>query len=44
MGGETLSPVKALGPSIGACQAQEWEWVGWDQGKGEEIGDFQREN
>jgi hypothetical protein len=29
MGGEALGPVKALGSSIGECQDQEWEWVGW---------------
>jgi hypothetical protein len=28
MGGEALGPVKALWPSIGECQDQEWEWVG----------------
>jgi hypothetical protein len=28
MGGEPLGPVKALLPSIGECQDQEWEWVG----------------
>jgi hypothetical protein len=26
MGGEALGPVKALCPSIGKCQDQEWEW------------------
>ena len=25
-------PVKALCPSIGECQGQEWEWVGWEAG------------
>jgi hypothetical protein len=29
MGGEALGPVKALCPSIGECQDQEWEWVSW---------------
>jgi hypothetical protein len=29
MGGEALGPVKVLCPSIGKCQDQEWEWVGW---------------
>jgi hypothetical protein len=28
MGGEALRPLKALCPSIGECQAQEWGWVG----------------
>ena len=28
MGGETLGPVKALCPSIGDCQGQEWELGG----------------
>jgi hypothetical protein len=37
MGGEALGPVKALSPSIGECQDQEWEWVGW--GAGGEEGD-----
>ena len=37
MGGEALGPVKVLCPSIGECQDQEWEWVGW--GAGEEGGD-----
>jgi hypothetical protein len=32
MGGEALGPVKALCPSIGECQDQEWEWVGWRVG------------
>ena len=37
MGGEALDPMKALGPSIGECQDQEWEWVGWgtEVGKGD---------
>jgi hypothetical protein len=34
---EALDPVKALGPSIGKCQDQEWEWVG------EGGGDFRGE-
>jgi hypothetical protein len=29
MGGEALGPMKVLCPSIGECQEQEWEWVGW---------------
>jgi hypothetical protein len=29
MGGEALKPVKVLCPSIGECQGQEGEWVGW---------------
>ena len=34
MGGEALGPVKkALCPSIGECQDQEWEWVGWGAGR-----------
>jgi hypothetical protein len=37
MGGEALGPEKALCPSIGECQDQEWEWVGWE--KGERRGD-----
>jgi hypothetical protein len=47
MGGETLGPVKVLCPSIGECQEQEWEWVGWREGvggRGEWIGNFQRVN
>jgi hypothetical protein len=32
MGREALGPVKALCPSVGECQDQEWEWVGWGQG------------
>jgi hypothetical protein len=45
MGSEALGPVKALFPSIGECQDQEWEWVGWGAGRGVEgIGDFQRGN
>ena len=38
MGGEALGPVKALCPSIGECQDQEWEWVGWGAGRG--LGDM----
>jgi hypothetical protein len=34
MGGEVFGPVKALCPSIGNCQDQEWEWVGWESGVG----------
>ena len=39
MGGKALGPLKALGPSIGECQDQEWEWVvcaagGGRRGKG----------
>jgi hypothetical protein len=34
MGGEALGPVKVLCPSIGECQDQEWEWVGWGPGGG----------
>jgi hypothetical protein len=34
MGGEALGPVKALFPSIGECQDQEWEWLGWGAGEG----------
>ena len=34
MGGEALGPVKALCPSIGECQGQEWEWLGWGAGMG----------
>jgi hypothetical protein len=34
MGGEALHHVKVLCPSIRECQDQEWEWVGWEQGKG----------
>jgi hypothetical protein len=33
MGREALGPVKALCPSIGECQDQEWEWVGWGAGE-----------
>ena len=40
MGGEALIPVKALCPSIGESQDQEWEWVGWEAGVREGIGDF----
>jgi hypothetical protein len=43
--GEALGSVKALGPSIGECQDQEWKWVGGGAGGGGEwIGDFQRGN
>jgi hypothetical protein len=39
MGGETLGPVKALCSSIGECQDQEWEWVGWGaEGRGGDRG------
>jgi hypothetical protein len=34
MRGEALGPVKVLCPSIGECQDQEWEWVGWGAGGG----------
>jgi hypothetical protein len=33
MGGEALDPVKALCPSIGECQEQEWGWVVGEQGE-----------
>ena len=32
MRGETLGPVKALCPSTGECQDQEWDSVGWQAG------------
>ena len=32
MGGEDLGLVKVLCSSIGECQGQEWEWVGWGVG------------
>ena len=34
-------PVKVLCPSIGECQDQEWEWVGWGA-EGGGIGGFWR--
>jgi hypothetical protein len=34
VGGEALGPMKALCPSIGECQDQEWEWVCWGAGGG----------
>jgi hypothetical protein len=34
MGREALRPVKVLCPSIGECQDQEWQWVGWGSGGG----------
>jgi hypothetical protein len=34
MGGEALGPMKVLCPSIGECQGQEWEWMGWGAGRG----------
>jgi hypothetical protein len=40
MGREALDPVKALFPSVGECQDQTWEWVGWGAwggGRGKEI-------
>ena len=37
MGGEDLGLVKVLCSSIGECQGQEWEWVGWGAGGG--VGD-----
>ena len=40
MGGEALGPVKALCPSIGECQVQEWEWVDWRAGVGGEDRGF----
>jgi hypothetical protein len=43
MGGEAFGPV--LYPSIGECQGQEAEWVGWRVVGGEEgIREFQRGN
>jgi hypothetical protein len=39
MGVEALGPVQALCPSIGECQNQEWEWVGWGaEGRGGDRG------
>jgi hypothetical protein len=35
MGGEALGPMKAVCPSIGECQYQEWECVGWGAGGGD---------
>jgi hypothetical protein len=32
--------VKALCPSIGECQVQEWEWVDWRAGVGGEDRGF----
>jgi hypothetical protein len=40
MGGEVLGPVKVLCPSVGECQDQEWEWVGWGAGGGGEDRGF----
>jgi hypothetical protein len=40
MGGEALGPVKVLCPSIVECQGQEWEWMGWGEGRGEEDRGF----
>jgi hypothetical protein len=34
VGGEALGPVRALWPSVGECQDQKWEWVGWGAGGG----------
>jgi len=33
MEGEALGLVTVLCPSIGECQDQEWEWVGWGAGR-----------
>ena len=41
MGGEALSPVKALCPSVGECQGQEVGVGGLGSRAGEGIGDFQ---
>jgi hypothetical protein len=38
MRGEALGPVKVLCPSIGECQDQKWEWVGWGAGGGGDRG------
>jgi hypothetical protein len=45
MGGEPLSPVKVLCPSIGECQGQEMGMgeLG-SRGRGKGIGDFRRGN
>jgi hypothetical protein len=41
MGREALGLMKALCPSIGECQDQEWEWVGWGaEGEGRGYGIF----
>jgi hypothetical protein len=32
--------VKILCPRIGECPGQEWEWVGGEQGEGEEYRGF----
>jgi hypothetical protein len=42
IGGEVLGPVKALCPSIGECQDQEWKWVGWGTGGGEGDREFSK--
>jgi hypothetical protein len=45
MGGEALSPLKVLYPSIGECQGQEAGVGGLvSSGSEEEIGGFQRGN
>jgi hypothetical protein len=37
MGGEVIGPVKALSPSVGECQDQEWDWVDWGAGGGVRV-------
>jgi hypothetical protein len=45
MGRDSLVSVKVLGLSIGECQDQEWERVGWEAKGGEgDRGDFWRGN
>jgi hypothetical protein len=40
MGGEALGPEKVLCPSIGESQDWAWEWIVWEQGKGERDREF----
>jgi hypothetical protein len=41
---EALGSVEVLCPSIGECQGQEWEWVGWGaEGEGRGYGIFRGE-
>jgi hypothetical protein len=46
IGGEALSLVKVLFPSVGKFGGEEHKWVGdrtrsWNHGKGDEVGEFQ---
>jgi hypothetical protein len=41
MEGEALGLQRSYAPVQENARARKWEWVGWEAGQGEGIGDFQ---